>query len=442
MPEIIVIGAGLSGLTAALQLRDAGVETLVLEAGSVPGGRIASIRRDGAILDTGAQFIGPRDPYTNTFALLERIGFAGDIQHSSNVAALVKRGKVVPYHYGSAKDFVTLPVVSLPSKVRLFAALAEIKRHAAILDFHHPERAAMLDDEDVAPYLMRLVGRDALEHLFEPLMGVLYYYPPSGVSRGFLLSTISGLGAVGTHCLKGGAQVLTDRLAAEVGVVTGARVRTIARKRGRWTVTWDGSKGAETADAEAVVLAVTADVAALICDTAAPSEATFLRSVKYTSFVGVAFFTNRPWGGKVYGCAIAADESSLLVGASFEQNKGADRVPADKGLSIAYLNAAASARMMAAPDDEVAVAARAEMDRFWPGFSESTEWSIVFRHQRATPLFEPGSVKRLAAFLSRPDPTPGLFFCGDYLCGPHLEGAITSGLRAADEILRARSPAG
>ncbi|MCA1596758.1 MAG: FAD-dependent oxidoreductase, partial [Chloroflexi bacterium] len=62
-------------------------------------------------------------------------------------------------------------------------------------------------------------------------------------------------------------------------------------------------------------------------------------------------------------------------------------------------------------------------------------WTHLFRHRKATPFFGVGSIGRLKGFLERPDPTPHLYFCGDYLCGPHMEGAITSGLRAAEAVM-------
>ena len=48
----------------------------------------------------------------------------------------------------------------------------------------------------------------------------------------------------------------------------------------------------------------------------------------------------------------------------------------------------------------------------------------------------PGYLHRLDSFLSRVDRSPRLAFAGDYLVGPYVEGAVTSGIRAATEIVR------
>ena len=58
--RIVVVGAGLAGLTAARSLSAGGHEVLVLDKGRSPGGRMATRRIGGATLDHGAQFFTVR----------------------------------------------------------------------------------------------------------------------------------------------------------------------------------------------------------------------------------------------------------------------------------------------------------------------------------------------------------------------------------------------
>ncbi len=60
--DVLIIGAGMAGLTAAAELQRAGRRVLVLDKGRSVGGRLASRRIDGATFDHGAQFITTRDP--------------------------------------------------------------------------------------------------------------------------------------------------------------------------------------------------------------------------------------------------------------------------------------------------------------------------------------------------------------------------------------------
>ena len=52
------------------------------------------------------------------------------------------------------------------------------------------------------------------------------------------------------------------------------------------------------------------------------------------------------------------------------------------------------------------------------------------------PQFHAGYLRHLRTFLGRSERTPRLAFAGDYLVGPYTEAALTSGLRAANEVVR------
>jgi flavin-dependent amine oxidoreductase len=71
-----------------------------------------------------------------------------------------------------------------------------------------------------------------------------------------------------------------------------------------------------------------------------------------------------------------------------------------------------------------------ELCRLYPIQPDSID---VMECTSGMPKFPPGRYGQIAAFQRR-QRTPGLFFCGDYLLGPLIEGAVTTGLRAAEAI--------
>ncbi|MCC6614413.1 MAG: FAD-dependent oxidoreductase [Anaerolineae bacterium] len=66
LTDVLIVGAGLSGLMAARVLKDAGVDTVLVEKGAEVGGRLATGRVGPGIADQGAQFFTARDPEFQT----------------------------------------------------------------------------------------------------------------------------------------------------------------------------------------------------------------------------------------------------------------------------------------------------------------------------------------------------------------------------------------
>ena len=62
MASVVVVGAGIAGLSCAWQLQQAGHDVEVLEREKTPGGRMRSERRDGFILEKGPFNVIVRDP--------------------------------------------------------------------------------------------------------------------------------------------------------------------------------------------------------------------------------------------------------------------------------------------------------------------------------------------------------------------------------------------
>jgi monoamine oxidase len=78
-PQVVVVGAGLAGLTAAYRLRLAGVPTLVIDANDKVGGRVRTIRgtfQNGQVAELGGELID--SGHTRVRALLDELALPLD----------------------------------------------------------------------------------------------------------------------------------------------------------------------------------------------------------------------------------------------------------------------------------------------------------------------------------------------------------------------------
>lgn len=93
MPKVLVVGAGLSGLSAAYRLQQAGWDAKVVEASHKAGGRAQTVHKDGYVFDIGPD--GISSAYVSYLALLEEVGLGHLLEPSNPVAGIIRNGRVI-----------------------------------------------------------------------------------------------------------------------------------------------------------------------------------------------------------------------------------------------------------------------------------------------------------------------------------------------------------
>src|SRR5437870_1572980 len=90
--EVIVVGAGVCGLTAAYTLQKQGVRVRVLEAEDHVGGKTTAVRRDGFQLNTGATLLA--GGYATMVEVAKELGIADRLGPFNEPIGIVKDGEV------------------------------------------------------------------------------------------------------------------------------------------------------------------------------------------------------------------------------------------------------------------------------------------------------------------------------------------------------------
>jgi monoamine oxidase len=219
--DVVVVGAGLAGLTAARRLRGAGYSVLVIEARDRVGGRVLNhTLGSGQAADVGGQFVGPAQRHL--LGLAAELGVATHPIFTSGLTVLEFGGK--------RHSYCRIPRVSPLQLADSGRAISALERMARRVPLDAPWRtpgAAAADSRTLADWARRNVrtrlGRFAIEAFSrgvlacEPgevsLLHVLFYLRSAGGFR--QLTEITG--AAQQDRFAGGSQLIAIRMAEQLG---------------------------------------------------------------------------------------------------------------------------------------------------------------------------------------------------------------------------------
>jgi oxygen-dependent protoporphyrinogen oxidase len=435
LASVVVVGAGIAGLSCAWRLQQAGHDVEVLEREKTPGGRMRSERRGEYLLDRGAQFIA--SGYRNLHQIADSLGLG---QRIENIActrnAILRDGKLRAGDYDSLGEFLRSDLLSSRAKARLPRLLFEIFRHRRRLDPLCPEKAADIDRDDMASYLRRVVGEEALEYLLAPAFSSTFDSDPEELSGAFALLAIRFLASgFRLQCFQGGGGLLTRTLADRLSVRVGWKTSAIETEAGGARVRYLAPSGEGSMIAEAAVVAVPGSLVARLCPGLTEVEHGFFEQVRYVrGIIAHLLLGEAPETLPYYGVAFPRREGLDLYGMAVDHHKPGV-APTGAGLVNAALTSSAAAELFEMPDQAVIDSVLGELARTPIGRLDPVD-AVVHRWDPMLPQFHAGYLGHLRDFLGRSERTPRLAFAGDYLVGPYTEAALTSGLRAADEIVR------
>lgn len=260
--ETVIVGAGLAGLAAAVELRLKGHDVLVLEASDGPGGRVRTDTVEGHLCDRGFQILLTAYPEAQAlldYSALELCPFA------PGAKVILGPGKVAtvgdPFREpGQLIDTVRAPIGSLLDKVRVLAYRWNVTR---------PSLDELWHREDVTAHTrFRELGfsADFVSRFLRPLFAGITLDPDLGGSSrvvDFVFRMLAqGDAAVPRYGMGQIPAQLAGRL-PEGSIRFDARVTHLEAHR----VTLQGG---ETIEAETVVCATGATEAARLTDVPDP----------------------------------------------------------------------------------------------------------------------------------------------------------------------------
>lgn len=459
--SVAVVGAGFAGLYAATLLAGKGVRPTVFEADQRVGGRVRSLRGffPGQVAELGAELIDTTHStvrgLANAFGLTlesyaanklpgeESFYFQG--RHWSEAQVVEEFRAFVP----ALKD--DLSRLSNGPTAFAFNAFDRQLDFTPLSDYlvqrgAGPLLRAVLDVAYTIEFGRPIAQQSALSLLFFIAANKRSNFTPFGVFSDERFHVVEGNDAI------------ASRLAAGLpeAVRLGHRLRRVAREAdGRLRLSFDTEGGSLDSLHDAVVLSLPApamrqiEFAASLALPAAKRDA-IARFDCGTNSKMMIGFRGRPWYERCN--SNGGSYSDLAHHQSTWESNPSRSLPGQRGLLTDYSGGARGAALQPARTQQEAEAFLLDLDRVWPGSAglalrDGRSLRAVLRNWSLDPLFggaysnnAPGYFTTLEGLYAQP--VGRLFFAGEhtdsfYEYQGFMEGALRSGARAADEVLRA-----
>ncbi len=404
--DAVVIGAGLAGLSAAAHLHQAGLGTVVCEAGDEVGGRVRTDRRDGFLLDRGFQVLLPAYPELGRQVDLAALDLRPFLRGLLKTTDTERTWLAAPWHSPQAAAGTVGFVRGHPRDSLALAAvsLRDVLAPGPRLSRSGTGTSTLTD-------LRSRVSEATFTSVLRPFLAGVFLDPSLGTSATLFHLIWRCFLRGGAALPAGGMQMLPRLLAA--GLPDGA-VRTgteVAEIEDAGVRTSDG----EQIQARVVIIATDGSTAATLAHGAPDVPAPGWHPV-------TTFYYRLPASPLGAPVLVIDGDGELLLNATVLSDVAAGYAP--PGTSLV----AASVPGRADPALEPEV--RARLARMYDTATADWELLETYAIPRALPVLPAGQP------LARPVRLgPGRYVCGDHRDTPSIQGALVSGRRAARAVL-------
>ncbi|MEK5033259.1 protoporphyrinogen oxidase [Paenibacillus sp. FSL R7-0302] len=443
--KVVIIGGGLSGLSAAFYIRkfyrEAAVqpEITLIEKDKVLGGKIETLHRDGFVIEKGPDsFLARKTAMVDLARELELDHELVSTNPNAKKTYILQRGKLHPMPAGlvlgiptELKPFLKSGLVSFGGKMR------------AMMDFVLPPRRSA-EDESLGDLIERRLGTEVLENMTEPLLAGIYAgdmrkislqatFPQFGeVERQYgslIRGMTTGRKPVETHTgtkksafltFRQGLQSLVHALIHElqdVRQITGTGAKSIRVLGGA------GSSGAARYEVELETgeLLEADDIYVTVQNFAAAEllrphvDVSALDAVNYVSVANVVLAFTRQDIVTEYdgsGFLVPRKEGRNITACTWTSTKWLHTSPDDKVLLRCYVGRSGDEQNVELPDDALAELVRKDLKEIM-GITAAPLFTEITRLRSSMPQYPVGHPGRIAGLRSElAQKLPGVYAFG------------------------------
>ena len=460
--RIAVIGGGISGLAAAhrvAELRPSARVTL-FEASDRVGGVLATIRRDGYLIERSADMFTTKDPWA--LDLCRRVGLEDQLLNTNEAyrrAFVVHHGKLVPVPEGFTlmSPARILPVLKTP--LLSWSGKARLAWERFV-----PTRRDQ-SDESLHDFAMRRLGREVYERLVQPLIGGIYTADPTKLSMHAAMPEFVAMEKEFGNLTRGVQEKATkakrEGTGARYGMFLGLRdgmgslvdaivrhlpdgclhlnsaVQSVRRHENHWQV--EVADAAQTRhEFDALILATRAPHAAALLRDVDAELSQELANIQYASAAVPILGYRRdqiahPLDG--FGFVVPLVERRQILSGSFTSMKFPGRAPDDSVLFRVFIGGACQEELVSFPNEQLYEIAQRELAELLDIRGEPQVRELV-RWNKAMPQYHLGHLDRVARIEQLAAKLPLFALAGNAYRGVGIPFCVRSGELAAELVCR------
>ncbi|MBT3181594.1 MAG: protoporphyrinogen oxidase [Deltaproteobacteria bacterium] len=441
--RVIIIGAGVAGLSAAYYLRKRGVDVDIIERAKGVGGNLRSaLKEDRYLIEYGPHFFSAESE--SLIKLSRELSIDSqmiDCKVDPRKCYIYKKGSLYRVPRGSA-SLIMSGLISIPGKFRL---LTEPFR-----------KQKVFEQESFAEFAIRRLGRAALTSYIDPLVSWRSAGEPyqlevkssfsflSDLERrnGKILPKVSSL-MQRIFCRKAlsfrwGMGTLTARLEEELrkDLMPGVTVNEISLLPPK-RVSVKIDVAARNVDADAVIIATSAPEAGEILMSLSPEMLTPLMAIPYASMaVSYMAFNRSDIKRKMDGMGflIPRNEGFRVLGSMFSSSLFKGRCAKDEVLITSYLGGATDPSCVDLSDDDIRNYTTSALEKVM-GIKADPTFVHIKRWQQAMPQYNIGHRDRLEEIDNYLEKLPGVFLTGNYFTGISVNSTIVNAKKCSEQVI-------
>lgn len=473
--HIVVIGGGIAGLSAALRLKHtfgekSDVTCTVIESSARFGGKIATHREDGFVMELGPDSLLARKPAGPE--LIKQLGLHSEIMEMNPSA-----GKTYMLHQGDLVDMPQGTHMGIPTNaqtVRNTPLVSSGGKARALMDLVLPGEDYDGTDMSLGTLLRQRLGDEWVTQVCEPLMAGIYAAKIDDLS---LLSTFPQIATMAkSHrsliraahdmqqrmmqapkpaspttgrstfiTLRGGLQTLVERLYDELRDWADLRSETevvqVDKLHGRYSVRVRSTKSPETSfemlQADSIIVTVPTYVVSQLLSGISATAAS-LSAIRYasTATVVLGYAPSALDGFEGSGFLVPRSEAAQITACTWTSNKWPHTATDNRVLIRCYVGRSGQTDALSLNDEDMAAMVHETLARAI-GVKERPWFHRIARWDKAMPQFEVGHqelVRHVETQLATD--APGVYLAGAGYHGIGVPDCIQSGWDAADGVIR------